>query len=1114
LSYHVTTLDCPDDNGLLDFVEGRDARAEVAAHVEGCPACRDLVAHARLELGALPPADWGRYEILGEVAHGGIGRILRARDRNLGRDVALKVPLDARDRARFAREAQVTARLQHPAIVPLYEAGTSQDGAPFYAMKLVAGRSLKQVIADGPSGLALLPNVLAVAEALAYAHSQGVIHRDLKPANILLGEFGETVVIDWGLARDLAADAADAGGGAILGTPSYMPPEQARGEPVDERADVYALGALLYHVLAGAPPYSGSAASILAELHERPPAPVEQRQPSTPPELAAIVRKAMARAPADRYRTARELAEDLGRYLTGQLVSSHDYSTALLLRRWLARHRPAVVSVALLLVGSLAATWISVLRIDEARRVAEARRDALILAQAATFAASDPTTALAWLKLYPPGARDWRRAGSLLGELESARVARALFRQVRDVEPAPAGGWMAIAADDGAVVLWDAETGRTRALPRPDEPVQLVRFAPDGRTLAGLGDRALWLWDLASGARRLRWRADAPLAWRPEFLRFAPDGHALAAVTGPDVLVWDVTGGAPRRLVGDAGPIEGIGFTPDGRALATVGLHGAVMLWQVDSGAGRRLGNHEAECDALSVSPDGLWVASTGSDNDVRLWRTDGSEARVLHGHTRRVYAVGFLPDGRPVSVAYDQTVRIWPLDGGAAEVLNAGSRTAFTGLRSLAVAPDGRRLAAAGRDALIYVWDPAAGGLEALAGAGGSGEVLAFSGDGRWLVSLSADDTWRVWDMRHALPGALPTARADVTAAVFSADGAWLAVAAGAAIQLCARDGWRCRELDDHGAAVTALAFAPDGRWLASGDARGRIRVTSVAGPEGRDVTGHEGRVLALSWAPDGRSFASASDDRTVRVWDRAGAGRVVARQADDLGYVAASPDGRWLAAGGADHTTIALTDLVTGATRALEGHAQWVQALAFSADSRFLASTAVTEPSARLWDVATGGSRTLPHLNAQFGALLRFSPDGSQLAGSGQGGVVKLWDTGTGALRELDGPMVQLRVAAFSPDGRLLAAGGDDGAVRVWDVASGASRVLRANHGVVTALAFAPDGRSLVSGGQDGRAIVWPVDDVGPLVGDARALGARMAELSTVVLGHDDRALTLLGP
>lgn len=341
------------------------------------------------------------YRLEGEVARGGMGRILLARDRRLDRMVALKeLHADAGPgaRGRFVREAFVTARLQHPAIVPVYEAGRWPGGLPFYAMKLVEGRSLDAVIrgcGDLGARLALLPHFIAVAEAVAYAHGQRVVHRDLKPANVLVGPFGETVVVDWGLARvldqaeavepDSARGAAPLDGrtvtGTVLGTPHFMPPEQARGEAVDERADVYALGAMLYFLLTGAPPHAGTSnAEVLASAAGRPPEGVERREPEAPADLVAIVNKAMAPEPSDRYPTARELAGDLRRFQTGQLVSAYRYSTRELLRRFLRRHRAAVLVAAALSAALAIAVVAGFVAVRRQARVAETQRDRARLA--------------------------------------------------------------------------------------------------------------------------------------------------------------------------------------------------------------------------------------------------------------------------------------------------------------------------------------------------------------------------------------------------------------------------------------------------------------------------------------------------------------------------------------------------------------------------------------------------------------------------------------------------------------------------------------------------------------------------------------------------------------
>ncbi len=218
-----------------------------------------------------------RYEQVAEHARGGLGRVVRAVDKRLGRTVAVKELLkkNASNEARFMREAMITARLEHPGIVPVHEAGRSPNGDPYYVMKLVEGKTLKEQIAACDSlreRLALLPHVIAVADAVGYAHSEGVIHRDLKPSNIMVGAFGETIVVDWGLAHDRKRDLPELEDGAhesssgsgpwstvsgkVVGTPAYMSPEQARGEIVDERCDVYAIGCVLYELLCGTPPHA------------------------------------------------------------------------------------------------------------------------------------------------------------------------------------------------------------------------------------------------------------------------------------------------------------------------------------------------------------------------------------------------------------------------------------------------------------------------------------------------------------------------------------------------------------------------------------------------------------------------------------------------------------------------------------------------------------------------------------------------------------------------------------------------------------------------------------------------------------------------------------------
>lgn len=344
---------CIDDIGALAFVEGTmsaERRTLTIEHIETCDACRELVANivemqnARDTLlanadtapGGPTPSSFGGYTLGPVIAQGGMGRIYRARDAKLGRDVALKVPRSGNDAIarRFEREAAITARLEHPGIVPLHGAGTSDDGTPFYVMRYIDGRSLDALIEEATTPaarLALVERVLDVARTMAYVHGKGIVHRDLKPSNVLVDAFGKTLVIDWGLAKQLTGGReslpsigeSDAPtrpsafiktrAGDVMGTPAFMPPEQAAGEPVDARADVYALGAVLKNVLTGRIPRESDSTM------------------EGPTAIVDVCKRAMAWEADERYGDAGELATAL----EAALVPTRGTTTAPVRTRWL-----------------------------------------------------------------------------------------------------------------------------------------------------------------------------------------------------------------------------------------------------------------------------------------------------------------------------------------------------------------------------------------------------------------------------------------------------------------------------------------------------------------------------------------------------------------------------------------------------------------------------------------------------------------------------------------------------------------------------------------------------------------------------------------------------------
>lgn len=426
-----------------------------------------------------------RYEIISEHGRGGLGRVSRAHDRNLGRAVAIKelISRSTQAEARFLREATITARLEHPNIVPVHETGRWPDGTPFYAMKLVAGRSLRELIAERGTvteRLCLLHHVIAVADAIAYAHDRNVIHRDLKPANVIVGDFGETIVIDWGLAKELstieqsgtAGEATRASSehdltadGAVLGTRSYMAPEQERGEQVDQRADVFAIGAMLWELcsLQKVPP---SQRGLRHRMLRR--ANIDQ-------DLIAIIDKALAPDAARRYHNAGALAADLKAFKSGARITARTYSLVGMLSHWTRRHRAAAATLASIIVASVVVAVLYVRNIaverDHAdaarleavreRRASAVERDRAQLSEAAMWLEKDPTRAM---NLLQSNSSESPQRALLRAQAASRSADNVLHvsSRIQTMRAAARPLGAAIVTINGELVRLDIDTGEQR----------------------------------------------------------------------------------------------------------------------------------------------------------------------------------------------------------------------------------------------------------------------------------------------------------------------------------------------------------------------------------------------------------------------------------------------------------------------------------------------------------------------------------------------------------------------------------------------------------------------------------------------------------------------------
>jgi len=718
--------------------------------------------------GPLPPdlLSSTRYELGAEIAKGGMGAVLAARQPAIRREVALKVMLrnaSAHDRLRFVEEAQITGQLEHPNIVPVHDLALDEHGQPYYTMKLVKGSTLKKIlrhlarhdaatIAKYPLA-ALLTILQKVCDAVAFAHARGVIHRDLKPSNIMVGEYGEVLVMDWGLAKVIAGrDGAPTPPpspaiataredqrevfatmeGAVMGTARYMSPEQARGEvaTLDQRSDIFSLGAILYELVALLPPFPGkttrevlsnikSGHLVLPNARLRTadtPHPRHVPGGAIPHSLEAVISKALTLDRDRRYQRVAEFQADLTAYQNGFATGAENAGAWKQIKLLVARHKALSIAVAtsFLLIAGITTAF----TFNAAKLLWEASKSDSEESLRKLESEGDWNTAVAY------GARALRiRPGN-------AAAARRLFGHTLLAGVAPSR----ILAHDG--------------------PITEARFLPGGAALLAVtGGRTLRLWE-PKGENRWTSREIFTAGKGEKIMALSPAGdHLCLLAADGSARLWERSTSAAGAKLGEA-KLSAAVFSPDGSRLLTVsGTNPVVTVWDARSGAKAvSLPSKAGVVTAAALSPDGSHILTGTRTGAIRCWKRAGNEKSwamewaLEAAFGNEVAAMTISPDGSRFSaVSRDGVAASWSM----ATRFQVASLNGEQAAARVAYSDDGSMVATGGTGGSVALWERASGkSLAFLRGHRSAITALSFSGDGRFLLSGSEDGTARLWEM------------------------------------------------------------------------------------------------------------------------------------------------------------------------------------------------------------------------------------------------------------------------------------------------------------------------------------------------------------------------------
>jgi WD40 repeat protein/serine/threonine protein kinase len=1022
---------------LNAFFSGRDRFKRLASPLSPEAARRnDLPAKVRY---------FGDYELLEEVAQGGMGVVYKARQTSLNRIVAVKMILSGHlatdaDVRRFAGEAETAASLKHKAIVPIHEVG-QQNGQHYFSMDFIEGRNLADVIRTDPP----LPEqaariVKAIAEAVDYAHDEGIVHRDIKPSNILIDDSGQVHITDFGLALRVEVDSDLTRTGQVLGTPSYMPPEQARGKRdlVGPASDIYSLGAVLYDLIAGRPPFRGeSAADTIQQLIDTEPLSPRQLKRDTPRDLETICLKCLEKEPHKRYGTAALLADDLGRYLAGESVLARPVSRAERAWRWVKKN-PVVSSTSFVLAAMIFA--VAIISPIVATHQARLARDKHDLAQALSesLTTERETTQLLHRTVY------------------NVQLARAQL--VMQFDPVVAGRLLddpEICKPDVREFTWRVLRGevssRLRELPAHVGPSPHLVFAPDSKMLAIASNHqrsgpnygpakqtTIQLWNIDTAKTEATFKVEYR---QKHCFVFDPNSPTFIYARGSTIRFWDTDAHDLTRELETGSPVTALAISRDGSILAVANAS-KVAFWNLKSPSQKSV-EFDAGAEsiqAIAFSNDGRLLATAGT-NEIRVWNrpTNTEHVRLEKGSNKYTAQLSFSSDDKKLINHGNGIVDLWDVQ--TTKRLPVVGAINDYGWESIAVSRSNNRIALVG-DGEVYLWD--------------------------------MDDARVIW--RRTRRGE----QSDMAiGAAVSPNEEWLATTVPGKIQLWnLRGGTNSLVLRGHTDGVKALAFSPNNQVVASAGWDKEIRLWDPRnGKVVRVLKGHSHEIGRLAFSPNGRLLAACEDPATakanwtaqpaVKLWEVASGTELFEIPSGIVEAFAFSPDGSLLATLGQD---VGLWNTESGrrvATLSVTG-----SCIGFSNDGATL--TVASSKEISQWDVQSA-TKTVSYPGHKD--PMAFSRDG-QLLACYSGRSLELWDwRHDKRVTDLSGHGRPIEAMAFSPDGKTVVTGSGDMTLRLWDPKTGQERaVFSSIHGdELSCVLFSPDGNMLASGSWDGTIRLW---------------------------------------